>query len=145
MNWNHLSCISFVVRTVLQNISPQFNSAKSWFHLHTLLGIWLYSFWIEYTPLEPHFKITDHGFESESRGRALFSLTSFVFCFYYTSLLMKPICGAKIQSHVWKPFMKMNKRHFPLHPLNVLPLSHSFKTSIYHDFLCLSQYENYSV
>ena len=46
-------------------IFPQFNSAKSWFHLHTLLGVWLYSFRIEYTRLEPRFKITDHGFESD--------------------------------------------------------------------------------
>ena len=37
-------------------------------------------------------------------------------------------------------------RYFPLHPLNVLPLSHSFQTSVYHEmFFCLSQYENYSV
>ena len=56
------------------------------------------------------------------------------------------VVSEKIQSHVWKPFMKINKRHFPLHPLNVLPLSHSFKTSVCHEmFFCLSQYENYSV
>ena len=112
-----------------------------------------YSFRIEYIPFEPRFKITDHGFEYESRGRAVFSLLIFLLLFFFfflssMSLLTKPI-RHKLENPVplleTFPENQQKTIYFSLHPWNVVPLPHSFQTSVYHEkFFCLSQYENYS-
>ena len=67
----------------------------------------------------------------------------FVFCFLsVTSLLTKPIRDK------WEnPIPRLETfhenqqktRYFPLQSLNVLPLSHSFQTSVYHDFFFVSR------
>ena len=68
-----------------------------------------------------HFKITDQGCESESKRRALFFSHFF---FFFSSFLLflllflllchywrnQSVISEKIQSHVWKPFMKISKR-----------------------------------